>query len=75
MWLKGLKMESKAFITPFEFAKAIQTTVEAVRNMCRTGKLVAQKTSKNGHWRIKASELTRWLAGFGDGQGVGHGDR
>ena len=68
-------MESKAFITPFEFAKAIQTTVEAVRNMCRTGRLVAQKTSKNGHWRIKASELTRWLEGFGDGQGVRHGSK
>jgi hypothetical protein len=68
-------MESKSFITPFEFAKAIQTTVEAVRYMCRTGRLAAQKTSKNGHWRIKASELTHWLEGFGDGKGAGHGSR
>ncbi len=68
-------MDSKAFVTPREFAKAIQTSAETVRSMCRKGRLIAQKTQKGGHWRIKASELTRWLEGFGDGKGVRHGDR
>jgi len=65
-------METKAYLTPGEFAKAIQTTGEAVRRMCRQGLLAAQKTPGGGRWRIKATELNRWLTGFRDGKEAHH---